>query len=160
MRNQCYDHTICILSIGDKNEIIPILFYLFSTDLEKSCLTVQTCFLTDWCDHYHALWNVKTGDILVNIYTVHVSQVQRHSGKAKRDCSIYSRYNSVSWHYVFYLFGPGIYKTKPLTLQCDKRAVLCFELIAVCLYFLFTSKHCGKTNNTVVRGQTVGKLHI
>lgn len=43
--------------------------------------------------------------------------------------------------YVFHFFGPGIHKTKPLTLQSDERATFCFKLIAVCLYFVFTPQH-------------------
>lgn len=54
------------------------------------------------------------------------------------------RYNCVGWHYVFYFFGPGIYKTKPLTLQGDERAIFCFELIAVGLNLLFIPQHCEK----------------
>lgn len=59
------------------------------------------------------------------------------------DWNVHSRYDCISWHYVFYFFGPGIYKTKPLTLQSHKRAIFCFELVAVCLNFLFTPQHCG-----------------
>lgn len=62
----------------------------------------------------------------------------------KRASSEYSRYYRVRWHNVFYFFGPRIDKTKPLTLQGDKGAVFCFELVAVCLYFFFTSQHCGE----------------
>lgn len=56
----------------------------------------------------------------------------------------YLRYYCVGWHYVFYFFGPGIYKTKPLTLQGDERAIFRFELIAICLDLLFTPQHCKK----------------
>ena len=68
-------------------------------------------------------------------------QVRSYSGEKESDGSIYSRYDCISWHYVFYFFGPGIYKTKPLTLQSDKRATFCFELITVCVDFLFTPQH-------------------
>lgn len=56
----------------------------------------------------------------------------------------YLRYYCVGWHYVFYFFGPGIYKTKPLTLQGDERAIFRFELIAICLNLLFTPQNCKK----------------
>lgn len=85
---------------------------------------------------------------------IHFSNsVQRNPGQAQRERSVYSRYNCVSRHNVFYFFGPGIYKTKPLALQSDKRAVFCFELVAVCLYFLFTAQHWGGRNT---RGWVTG----
>lgn len=82
---------------------------------------------------------------MIVLYIIHVNRTEgRYLSNAQKEWSIYSRYDCISWHYVFYFFGPGIYKTKPMTLQGNKRAIFCFELVAVCLYFLFTPQHCGR----------------
>lgn len=155
----CHDNTICILKYHRASEIFIDICFIW-TDLQKSwnCSTVQTCFLTDWFDCDRALsWDEKAGGALINKLYIYL-RYKEYLGNAQLDWSIYSRYNCISWHYVFYFFGPGIYKTKPLTLQSDERAMFCFELITVCLYFLFTPQHCGrKTVRGRLRGLNSGK---
>lgn len=108
------------------------------TDLQKSCSTAQTCHLVG-CPGCCRFFTQRTETDRWGS----ASHSERESLQ-KRDSSEYSRYDRVRWHNVFYFFGPRIDKTKPLTLQGDKGAVFCFELVAVCLYFFFTPQHCGE----------------
>lgn len=108
------------------------------TDLQMSCSTAQTCHLngcTGCCRTFTERGRRRTIEALLGNSEL----------KSLQNCdrSEYSRYDCVGWHYILYFFGPRVDKTKPLTLQGDKRAVFCFELVAVCLYFFFTPQHCG-----------------
>lgn len=151
----CYDNTICIRSDHLRfhlNRPSDVLELLERSDLFPDRLDrLLSCLVKGGENRWSSVW----------WWTACPSQVLRHLGNAQIDWSMYSRYNGVSWHYVFYFFGPGIYKTKPLTSQSDKRAVFRFELVAVCLYFLFTPQHCGrKIVRGWVRGLNSGQLSV